>query len=90
LATVEVVGLNRHPGQRGQIVDVIKELRPHRRDYPLWGGDRVARQLSESPPGVWGRPGKQLLGLVDPISSRWCVTGLAANRSPSTWFLIQT
>ncbi len=59
------IGLDRHPGQRGQVPQVIEELRPHRHDHLHRTGDRGAHQLRESRPGARRRPGEQLFALVD-------------------------
>jgi hypothetical protein len=61
----QYVSLDRHAGQRGERTEVIKELRPHRRNHTHRASDRVPQQLDESRHDGRGRPSEQLLGLVD-------------------------
>jgi hypothetical protein len=59
------MSLDRHPGQRGQITQVIQELRAHRRDHLHRAGHRLAQQRGESSQSNHSGAGEQLLGLIN-------------------------
>jgi hypothetical protein len=59
------IDLDRDPGQRRVLTQVIEELRPHCGDHLHRTSDCVPDQLRKSPQDGRRRPGEQLLGLVD-------------------------
>jgi hypothetical protein len=87
LDTAEVVGLNRHPASAG------RSWRSSRNSDRISATTRAGAVTVSRSSSANRRRASEVVRVNNfsawsiATSSRWRVTGLAANRSPSTWFL---